>query len=143
MGEVQVLTVDVCFPCCQHLSSRLKPARHLYDLCIFDKACQDGVWRTSLRDSDPHACAVDLLSGGRCCASPRDIAVVYFHKCHAKHEVFSTRWIACSNSDVPVIAREAFVVTHGVVVGLEFNRYSETRSEGAGNGDGNTADGTV
>ena len=99
--------------------------------------------RTSLRDRDLHAGTVDLLCGGRCRSGARDIAVVHFHECHAESEVFCASWIACSEPDVPVIGRETFVVARGIVVGLEFDRHAETRSERAGNGDGNPAEGAV
>src|SRR5262245_5733851 len=122
---MQVLAVNVSLSCRQCLASRLEATGYWNDLCILYQAAQHGMWRAPLCHSDLHPRPVDFLGVGRCRARTRDIAVVDFHEGRAERQVVSARRIACSEPDVPVISREAFIVARGIIVRLELDRNAE------------------
>ena len=57
--------------------------------------------------------------------------------------MLGTRRIARSEPYVPVIGCKAFIVARGIVVGLQFDRNAEMRSERSGNGNRNAAETAV
>src|SRR5262249_16219571 len=101
------------------------------------------MWRTPLCHCDLHARPVDLLCVGWCRARTCNIPVVDFHECRAERQVVCASRIARSETDVPIITREAFIVARGIVVRLELDRNAEVRSECVGDSNRNGGESSI